>query len=85
MLPVGAREFTPIVEEAVVISGMLQREDLGSDEGVEGFQVRHESWRQFEIHSGGCMEESIQSFHVLYLSEAAKPRQSRLLIDLSPP
>ena len=35
MFEVGARPFTPMVEEPHVVVGVLEREDLRVDEGVE--------------------------------------------------
>lgn len=39
MFPVGTRVFATMVEEAVVVVGMLEREDFGVDEGVDIFQM----------------------------------------------
>lgn len=42
-----------MVEEAVVVVSVLQWEDGGIDELVDGGEVGDQVWGVFEIHAGG--------------------------------
>lgn len=59
-VPVGAGVFAAVVEEAVVIVFVLEGEDLGGDEGVEGGEEGFEGGGDGEVHcfgghgGGGC-------------------------------
>ena len=50
-LPVGAGVLAPVVEEAVVVVGHLQRQDLALDELVELGEIVLQLGRDGEIHS----------------------------------
>ena len=52
-VPVGALVFAAVVEVADVVVRLLQRLDLGLDEGVELGQVVDEVLRQGEVHGSG--------------------------------
>ena len=49
-LEIGARPFAPVVEEALVVVGCLQRVNLAGDERVQLGQVGQQVGRQVEIH-----------------------------------
>ena len=59
-VPVGARVFAAVVEEADVVVLLLERLDLRLDEAVEFVQVGGESWRKVEIQA--ALPEIYRSF-----------------------
>lgn len=56
VVPVCAGVFAAVVEEAVVVVLVLEGEDRGLDEGVEGADVVDKVWGEVEIHFGGHAE-----------------------------
>ena len=47
---VGARPFAPMIEEADIVVGALDRADFCFDEGVELFEIAGQAARQIEVH-----------------------------------
>ena len=47
---VGARPLAPMIEEADVVVGALERADLCFDEGVELVEISGQAARQIEVH-----------------------------------
>lgn len=52
-LPVSAGILATMVEEAVVVVGVLQRQDRCADKGVDGLEMRLQLGREIKIHAGG--------------------------------
>jgi hypothetical protein len=52
LLPVGSSILATVVEESIVIVGMLQWENCRVDEGVDGQKVGFQVLWQIEIHIG---------------------------------
>jgi hypothetical protein len=59
--PLRARGFVAAVEEAVVVGGVLEWEDGGSDEGVQAGEVVDRIWRVTEIHGNGLWSQINES------------------------
>lgn len=53
LLPVSSNIFATVVEESIVIVGMLQWENCRVNEGVDGQKVGFQVLWQIEIHIGG--------------------------------